>query len=617
MLPRIIVISLFACLACSSNASKGPADANGDAGADSADGHTVSDGSPGDRLSEVWDLQEAGELLDATPEVDTPSTDAAEIDSGSDQTDTFEQQVVWQDCPHYMPDVAQCGYAQLPLDYSGAAAGELPIFFYRINGQAPVEQKKGQIWFLQGGPGGSGVNFVFLFEAWAQKHPEWDYYSLDHRGVGYSARLGCMQEMAFATMNFEQIEKCLNYVNSQYGEGGMLHFTTANAARDLAQLVEANQVPDLPVFVYGVSYGTYWAHKYLQLFPEQASGVVLDSLALPGLLHIDYYDYWFNENGRRIFQQCDEDESCSVQMDTIAETSWEAVATLRELLETGEICDEFKEEVNVTMLRNILAFMSADWFTRILMPAAVYRLQRCAPEDVLALSNFYSYLQNMSSEGPEEMAELYSIVLGEHIIQAELLEGLSVQEVLSIIEQAFVSPDTSYGPALILEWGKWPTYEDDGTFGKLADTGVPLLMLNGLLDPQTPIDTALPAAQHFTAENQHFVEVPWAPHGVVFTSYTKENLESEQGLRCGEEIMFNFLNQPEAPLDTSCLSNLAPLEFSADSAINQALSLELFGTDDMWDGTPFRRDPLSNFTLYGRMFRRSIKETMQRLKTRY
>lgn len=612
----ILPVAFFAFVACSQAGKKKPVDAGADPLSDQVADRSGSDGRATDASADMiapgdgGGTPDAASGLDSSVEVDTDLS----VDTGT--PGVLPVELLWKDCPAYMPDVAQCGYAALPLDYSGASGGELSVFFYRVEGQAEKSDKKGQIWFLQGGPGGSGVDFVFLFEAWAQKHPEWDFYSLDHRGVGNTARLGCMQEMAFATMDFEGIEKCLNYLNSQWGEGVLKHFTTSNAARDLAHVVEANREPGVPAYVYGVSYGTYWAHRYMQLFPEQADAIVLDSLALPGLLYIDNFDYWFNENGRRIFERCGEDETCSSTMAFVADTPWEAVGHVFEQVDSGQLCAEFADVISRPMLRNILGFMSADWFTRILMPAAVFRVQRCAPEDIQALGNFYSYLQNMESQVPEEIAKLYSIVLGEHILQAELLEGKSPEEVLAIIQEAFVSSDTAYGPALISEWGKWPVYEDDGTFGKLSDATVPLLMLNGNLDPQTPIDTALPAADHFNGQNQHFVEMPWAPHGVVFVSYTKENLETQEGLKCGEQIMFDFLSDPAATPDTSCLADLAPLEFSADSEVNKATSLELFGTPDMWNGTPVRRDPNVNLTPYGRMIRTSVKTTLRSLKQR-
>ena len=46
---------------------------------------------------------------------------------------------------------------------------------------------------------------------------------------------------------------------------------------ELINLFKRNGIHD-SAFVYGVSYGTYWAERYMQLFPRQAKGVILDSV---------------------------------------------------------------------------------------------------------------------------------------------------------------------------------------------------------------------------------------------------------------------------------------------------------------------------------------------------
>ena len=48
--------------------------------------------------------------------------------------------------------------------------------------------------------------------------------------------------------------------------------------RDLAAVLERTRKPGQRSFVYGVSYGTYWAQRYLHVAPTQAAGVILDSI---------------------------------------------------------------------------------------------------------------------------------------------------------------------------------------------------------------------------------------------------------------------------------------------------------------------------------------------------
>jgi pimeloyl-ACP methyl ester carboxylesterase len=49
-------------------------------------------------------------------------------------------------------------------------------------------------------------------------------------------------------------------------------------AMDLGMLADALKAPNTPIVVYGISFGTYIAHRYMHLFPEQPGAVILDSL---------------------------------------------------------------------------------------------------------------------------------------------------------------------------------------------------------------------------------------------------------------------------------------------------------------------------------------------------
>ena len=71
---------------------------------------------------------------------------------------------------------------------------------------------------------------------------------------------------------------------------------------------------DKEIFVYGRSYGTYWGHRYAQIFPNQASGVILDSV-LPSVGHDwDQYDINVNEALKDFFDKCKKDEFCQSKM---------------------------------------------------------------------------------------------------------------------------------------------------------------------------------------------------------------------------------------------------------------------------------------------------------------
>ncbi|WP_437956616.1 hypothetical protein WME76_35305 [Sorangium sp. So ce119] len=106
---------------------------------------------------------------------------------------------------------------------------------------------------------------------------------------------------------------------------------------------------------------------------------------------------------------------------------------------------------------------------------------------------------------------------------------------------------------------------------------MPILAMNGLLDPQTPIGQAELAADRLTAPHHTFVAVPWSPHVVTFESPVK----TADAAPCGTQMMAKFIADPEAPVDTTCLDDLVPVTWDEDPAVVEML----FGTKDMWENT--------------------------------
>jgi hypothetical protein len=122
--------------------------------------------------------------------------------------------------------------------------------------------------------------------------------------------------------------------------------------------------------------------------------------------------------------------------------------------------------------------------------------------------------------------------------------------------------------------GVWPVYGPDEYTGKWATVDTPILALAGGLDPATLLRKALAWKDHFKGPHQHWVEIATATHTVIASSPTSDLTKS-----CGSRILKNFLEGPTAPLDTSCLLDLAPLTFAG----RPDLTKSVLGTDDPWE----------------------------------
>jgi hypothetical protein len=105
---------------------------------------------------------------------------------------------------------------------------------------------------------------------------------------------------------------------------------------------------------------------------------------------------------------------------------------------------------------------------------------------------------------------------------------------------------------------RWPKYSEplDDLW---ATTDVPMLMLQGEIDPSTPFVEAVPVGEHFAGPSQHFVSFPHSAHNV--RSGTPTNADASNPAHCGETIFLAFLHDPTGTLDTSCVAETLPLDF--------------------------------------------------------
>lgn len=147
----------------------------------------------------------------------------------------------------------------------------------------------------------------------------------------------------------------------------------------------------------------------------------------------------------------------------------------------------------------------------------IYRLDRCYVPDVRALTHLYETFFVPDAERSRLFA-LSSNVLFWHIAFAEMWEqpAPSTAELEVRIAPLFFSKDLALGNP---SHDVWPIYPRDEYMGEFPDTDVPVLMLQGTLDPQTPRDLAVVTTEHFTAPHQTWTLVPGSPHSVATQSY--------------------------------------------------------------------------------------------------
>lgn len=522
-------------------------------------------------------VQELPLLSDAGASVDA----GAAVDAGSMTTPDSgipTRNVTWTRCPLHSEGTlpwAECATVPLPLDAANPTGPTIDVFVKRWRPAGGRGLRA--LWMLQGGPGASGYAFEGLSEQLATRFPDVDYYFPDHRGTGRSTRLGCSAEeedVSEGGLSITETEwpTCLATVTTQFGTR-LQSFNTTNAANDLGILIESTRREGQPVFVYGVSYGTSWLHRYVQLFPQQVDGVVFDSIAAPGM-SLFRQDEDANEAARDFLGACAADTFCRSKL---GPDPWAKAVALFAKLKTGH-CSAIAvpdAPTNVLLRRAFGSFLM-DPSMRAYLPAIIHRVDRCEPRDVGALQKLMQALTQPG--GTSEFMKQWSWVLAHNIITSEFNESPPPTKALlqSIRDGAVASRDIT--EQLEVHLGTWPSYAPGPLATQWADSSMPMLFLQGGLDPATLLRKARVMKPHFTRPNQTWVELPTATHTTLASSpYVNEAGERRS---CGTRLLMSFIEAPTASLDVSCAQKVVPLDFTLPrTEVNQAL----FGTNDAWE----------------------------------
>lgn len=418
----------------------------------------------------------------------------------------------WGECPDYLEADAylQCACMSVPLNHADATSPAIEVLLMRSLGGS--RQKKGQIWFLAGGPGESIDLFSYPFLKWAQTHPEYDYYAMEHRGTGASTPLLCSTEAPSGA--------CLRELLDQWGAGGLAAFNPTQAAHDLAMAMQKTATAARR-YLYGFSYGTYLAQRFFHLYDRMIDAAVLDGVvpAAPGedgLLPLDAYDTNFDATAEDIADLCDHDPVCSARIREYAPNTGTLIAGTYEAIRSGTVCAGLRETLTTTALRNASAIVS-DYRGRLIFPAIYYRISRCSASDVEAIDNLLEPAQSSAAE-TDPMHPRFSEILNFNIVAGELLGAKTLDRVEAETQTCIASPDETVQDYRYKEELAWPLYEKDACTHRWPSTQVPLLVMNGDLDPQTPMSNADAVMSHYSGANQHLVAFPTVRHGTLFYS---------------------------------------------------------------------------------------------------
>jgi pimeloyl-ACP methyl ester carboxylesterase len=222
--------------------------------------------------------------------------------------------VDWRPCPNYSDEVlaylgfrredygefrelmarTECGTVEVPLDHRDTSGEKITIALTRVKA-SDARRRLGSLAVNPGGPGGSGylMPHDLLLRSGtgigAALNERYDLIGFDPRGVGYSTKYDCDQDLRLPTRPITEPQARQWYAElsasnkscSESNPAFLRQLTTLTVARDLDRLRAALGERELGYF--GVSWGTFLGAVYRSQFPRHVSRMWLDSTAVPEL----------------------------------------------------------------------------------------------------------------------------------------------------------------------------------------------------------------------------------------------------------------------------------------------------------------------------------------------
>lgn len=463
----------------------------------------------------------------------------------------------------------QCGYLQVPLDYSDSDGPKIDISIALFYAENPTSRANPLV-YLHGGPGSHSLETIpFTFSSvFSSLSSNRDLIFFDQRGVGTSKpSLNCPEVIddTISSLGIKQsIEKqqvsfmsALRSCHDRLVKEGvnLSHFNTLSSARDANSIRQAlgYEAWDL----LGVSYGTRLAQTIMREFPESIGKAVLDSsYALEQDIYASVPQH-ADRAFRLLITQCATDTECRENYPDLEIKLYQAVSQL----------DEYPAPGNAVMIKadaasnsgfaaeNIPTFMTGNRFVSVLFQS-MYQSELISwlPEVIsnafagnveaanILLSNDLSTMQYTS------LGQYYSVQCPDEINFTNVASLRKGSQESEFFRKLFDSQDL-YAKEHISICEFWDASSSAWEENQPVVSNIPSLILTGEFDPITPPSDGGKVASNLT--NSSFVIIPGASHGVLFSN------------ACALSIATEFLRTPIRPdrLNTACADGIGSIEW--------------------------------------------------------
>lgn len=332
--------------------------------------------------------------------------------------------------------------------------------------------------FLAGGPGQAATDtWPQIAAALAPLRKHHHILLLDQRGTGGSHPLSCDSATDAAPERFDvefirdHVRACLAAVEKNADARA---YTTTAAVADLEAVRQALGAPAFDLV--GVSYGTRVAQQYAMHHPEAVRSVVLDSVAPNELTLGEDFAVNLEDSLRTQFALCTQNPQC-------AKAFGDPYASLHKLR------DALRATPQDYAFRDPVTFAPAHKRLNAYTLAGLVRLFAYTPESAAllplsiaeALKGNYAPLAGQTQLLTGDLAEL-----GDNGMQISVFCAEDADLLVPRPQDADTLLGTAMIDALKAECAIWPHGSRPADFHAPLKTAVPVLILEGELDPVTP-----------------------------------------------------------------------------------------------------------------------------------
>jgi pimeloyl-ACP methyl ester carboxylesterase len=450
-----------------------------------------------------------------------------------------------------------CGYLSVPAKYADPAGPTIRLGVAILKSLSP-DPEPDPLVLLQGGPGGSTIDtYLQAIPTTGRLRADRDIVLFDQRGtLNSEPALDCPEfmDLTIETLDRnlsdeEDIRLSLAAVEAcrarLAGQGIDLNaYDTLENAADVESLRQALGYDQINL--YGVSYGSLLAQQVLRAYPGGLRSVILDAVVPPQVNFNFNAPRTMNRSFEELFAACAQDADCGAGYPNLREVFYQQVDRLNENPVTISLTD-------IETGRTYQALLDGESFM-----GGIFQM--------LYATEIIPFIPRIIYDARAGDYGFFSRILGLFTFDRSVLYGMyySVQ----CAEETGYSPedyDLSGLPEQIQQMEDisaefflqaceiWNVEPAPGEVNEPVRSNVPTLVLSGRFDPITP-----PAYGEQVAEglaNAQIVVFPNGGHGSALSG------------ECQDQVILDFLANPAAPADTSCVEAIAGPDFVTPGAL--------------------------------------------------